>query len=80
VENVASNVISVPQAAHLRLTARTTIRAARADDADAVWAILEPVIRAGDSYALPQDLNRGELLRTGPQTTTTFSLQKMRER
>jgi ribosomal protein S18 acetylase RimI-like enzyme len=35
-----------------------TIRPARADDADAIWAILEPMIRAGDTYPLPRDLNR----------------------
>lgn len=34
------------------------IRAATADDADAIWAILEPVIRAGETYALPRDWSR----------------------
>jgi ribosomal protein S18 acetylase RimI-like enzyme len=36
------------------------IRLARPDDAGAIWSILEPVIRAGDTYALPQDWSEGE--------------------
>src|SRR5580704_8425162 len=40
-----------------------TIREAhRPEDSDAVWTILEPVIRAGETYALPRDLNREEAL------------------
>ncbi len=39
-----------------------TIRAAVAGDSDAIWAILEPVIRAGDTYTLPQDMQREEAL------------------
>ena len=35
-----------------------TVREARPDDADAVWAILEPVIRAGETYTLPRDMRR----------------------
>lgn len=38
------------------------IRPAAAEDADAVWAILEPVIRAGETYALPQDMTRDTAL------------------
>jgi L-amino acid N-acyltransferase YncA len=38
------------------------IRAANPDDSDAIWAILEPVIRAGDTYALPSGMNREEAL------------------
>jgi ribosomal protein S18 acetylase RimI-like enzyme len=34
------------------------IRAARPDDSDAVWAILEPVIRAGETYPLPRGMNQ----------------------
>jgi L-amino acid N-acyltransferase YncA len=34
------------------------LRAAREDDAPAVWSILEPVIRAGETYALPADMSR----------------------
>jgi ribosomal protein S18 acetylase RimI-like enzyme len=42
---------------------RLTIRAARrAEDADAIWGILEPTIRAGETYALPRDLTREEAL------------------
>jgi L-amino acid N-acyltransferase YncA len=39
-----------------------TIRAARSNDADAIWAILEPVIRAGDTYTLSHDMGREEAL------------------
>lgn len=38
------------------------IRSARADDRDAVWAVLEPVIRAGETYTLPRDMNRDAAL------------------
>jgi ribosomal protein S18 acetylase RimI-like enzyme len=33
------------------------IRAAAAGDADAIWAIMEPIIRAGETYTLPRDLD-----------------------
>ena len=39
-----------------------TVRAARVDDRDAIWAILEPVIRAGDTYTLPRQMSRDEAL------------------
>jgi ribosomal protein S18 acetylase RimI-like enzyme len=39
-----------------------TVRRARSDDADAVWSILEPVIRAGETYTLPRDMSRLEVL------------------
>jgi GNAT superfamily N-acetyltransferase len=35
-----------------------TIRHAQPDDRNAVWSILEPVIRAGETYTLPRDLSR----------------------
>ena len=31
-------------------------------DADAVWAILEPTIRAGETYTLPREISRQEAL------------------
>ncbi len=34
------------------------IRAARPEDAPAIWAILEPTIRAGETYALPRDMTQ----------------------
>lgn len=39
-----------------------TIRLAGTADADAVWSILEPVIRAGETYTIPRDLSREEAL------------------
>jgi ribosomal protein S18 acetylase RimI-like enzyme len=38
------------------------IRAATADDADAIWTILEPTIRAGETYTAPRDMTREEAL------------------
>ena len=38
------------------------IRAARADDADALWPILREVIRAGDTYAIDPGLTRDRAL------------------
>jgi GNAT superfamily N-acetyltransferase len=38
------------------------IRAAGPQDAGAVWAILEPVIRGGETYVLPQDMTREDAL------------------
>src|SRR5215472_16433813 len=38
------------------------IRSAAPGDAEAIWSILEPVIRAGDSYTLPQNLSRESAL------------------
>jgi len=37
-----------------------TIRAAGAQDDPALWAILEPIVRAGETYTLPQDLTAAE--------------------
>jgi ribosomal protein S18 acetylase RimI-like enzyme len=38
------------------------IRAASEKDADSIWAILEPTIRAGETYTLPTDMSRQEAL------------------
>ena len=39
-----------------------TIRAAEDADKDAVWAILEPVFRAGDTYTVDPDISRADAL------------------
>ena len=39
-----------------------TIRAARIEDSDAIWRILEPVLRAGETYTLPRDISREDAL------------------
>lgn len=39
-----------------------SIRHANPEDDDAIWAILEPMIRAGETYALPCSLSREETL------------------
>jgi len=38
------------------------IRKALLTDLDAIWAILEPVIRAGETYPLPRDMDRQSAL------------------
>ena len=38
------------------------IRVVRDGDGDALWAILEPVIREGETYTLPQELSRDAAL------------------
>jgi ribosomal protein S18 acetylase RimI-like enzyme len=38
------------------------VRPARPQDADAIWAILSPVIAAGETYALPRDMSREQAL------------------
>lgn len=38
------------------------IRPAIASDADAIWTILEPIVRVGETYTLRRDLSRNELL------------------
>ena len=37
-----------------------TIRAAQASDHDAIWGVMEPVIRAGETYPLPRDWSRSD--------------------
>jgi ribosomal protein S18 acetylase RimI-like enzyme len=39
-----------------------TIRRAANNDHDPIWSILEPVIRAGETYTLPRDLSRADAL------------------
>lgn len=38
------------------------IRPAAPTDADAIWSILEPIVRAGETFALPRDMVRDEAL------------------
>ena len=45
-----------------RLSDLIRIRAASSHDAAAIWAILEPIIRSGETYALPRDMSRAEAL------------------
>ena len=44
------------------MDATLTIRAATAADDDAIWAILGPSFRAGETYPLPRDISRAEAL------------------
>jgi ribosomal protein S18 acetylase RimI-like enzyme len=47
-------------ATHIEIEEPMTIRPAEPRDHDAIWAILEPVIRAGETYTLPRDLGRDD--------------------
>jgi len=38
------------------------IRKAIEKDSDAIWAILEPILRAGETYTQPRDMSREEAL------------------
>ena len=38
------------------------IRPAKAEDDDALWAILEPTFRAGETYPIPRDISRADAL------------------
>ncbi|MCI0598905.1 MAG: GNAT family N-acetyltransferase [Beijerinckiaceae bacterium] len=38
------------------------IRPAQPEDHDAIWRILEPVIRAGETYPLPRDMSQAEVI------------------
>src|SRR5260370_40459721 len=44
------------------LESEITIRAAGVGDHDAIWSILEPTIRGGETYTLPRDLSREQAL------------------
>jgi L-amino acid N-acyltransferase YncA len=39
-----------------------TIRSANLSDADAIWEILEPTIRAGETYTLPRTMDKAQAL------------------
>jgi ribosomal protein S18 acetylase RimI-like enzyme len=38
------------------------IRPAADDDANAIWTIMEPIIRAGETYCLPRDMHKDSAL------------------
>lgn len=44
------------------LDTEITLRPAERGDHDAIWVILEPTIRAGETYTLPRDLSRDQSL------------------
>ncbi len=44
------------------MTAPLLIRPARADDAAAIWSIIGPTIRAGETYTLDREMSEGEAL------------------
>lgn len=48
------------------------IRAATRDDEPAIWSIIQPVIRAGETYALPRDMSEADALAywSGPDRDT----------
>jgi GNAT superfamily N-acetyltransferase len=44
------------------MDAHLTIRAAALADDDAIWTILEPTFRAGETYPIPRDIGRTDAL------------------
>ncbi|MGA7315855.1 MAG: GNAT family N-acetyltransferase [Silvibacterium sp.] len=47
---------------NLRRDPQVFIRPATGDDAAAIWMVIEPAIRAGETYALPPDLAKDDAL------------------
>ena len=56
------------------------IRAATKTDANATWAVIEPIIRAGETYALPRDMTRDGALAywMGPDRSTFVAVDGKR--
>jgi ribosomal protein S18 acetylase RimI-like enzyme len=44
------------------MSAAPTLRPATPADDDAIWAILEPTFRAGETYPIPRDISRADAL------------------
>ena len=38
------------------------VRGAKLEDADAIWRILEPMVRAGEAYTLPREMRKDDAL------------------
>lgn len=38
------------------------IRPARIEDEDAIWAVLEPIIRSGEYFAVPRDMGKSDAI------------------
>ena len=57
--------------------AEIVIREALPEDGDAIWAILEPVFRAGDTYAIDPDISHETALGywCGPDHSTFVALE-----
>ena len=53
------------------------IRLARHDDRDAIWRILQPTLRAGETYALPSDMSEADAIAywMGPDRETFVAEQ-----
>lgn len=49
-------------AAPAAMSSEPAIRPATDGDGDAIWGLLEPMIRAGESFALPRDMTRDAAL------------------
>ena len=39
-----------------------SVRAVRPEDADAIWQILEPMVRTAETYPLPREMGKAETL------------------
>ena len=52
------------------------IRAATEGDANGIWSVIEPTIRAGETYALPRGMSKDEALAywMGPDRTTLVAV------
>ncbi len=55
-------VVAIAFRADLPLACAMLIRPATPDDADRIWSIVGPVVRAGETYTLDRDMSRSEAL------------------
>jgi ribosomal protein S18 acetylase RimI-like enzyme len=53
-----------PGSVAMTVSATLSIRSAHSDDADAIWAIIEPAVRAGETLALARDIDQASALST----------------
>jgi ribosomal protein S18 acetylase RimI-like enzyme len=54
--------VTVTPFARLWVSTLLTIRTATPADTDAIWSIVEPILRAGETYTLPRDWSRSDAL------------------
>ena len=58
--NVSTSTCNEPERCYIRFM--RTVRGVKLEDADAIWRILEPMLRAGETYPLPREMNKDEAL------------------
>src|SRR5665213_892544 len=62
IEQCATAALVAIEAVMQAETDMASIRSATPEDDDAIWAILEPTFRAGETYPIPRDTSRADAL------------------